>query len=130
MFTELDEITLAEKGLLETAELLKFSADFALGIKQAMADDGKVGALEGVKLAFTLAGEAHSAFAGVTKIPAELNKLDAGDVEILGDIIWPAFKGLPSHQRDLLNASLGAVRELVNLYRVVVDPPKATVLPE
>lgn len=130
MFPESDEIKLAENGILELAELLKFGADLIHGIHEAVKDDGKVGVLEGGKIALSLVGEARAAFTNVSAIPAELSHLDAAKVEMLGDIIWPSFTGLPSRQRDLLNAALGAVRENVNLYRVFVDAPKATPLPE
>ena len=129
MFTPENTAKLTASGILETAEILKFGADLVSGVHHALGDDGKVGIVEGAGLAVSLIGDVRAAFAGVKSIPVELSQLDASDVEMLGDVIWPAFSGYPSHQRDLLNASLGAVREFVNLYRVYVDPPKATPVP-
>ena len=109
-------------------EMLKFGADLVQGVHASLADDGKIGVFDTLKLTATLGREVVAAFGGLKEVKDELVHLDAEGVEVLGDIIWPAFAGSPSHQRDLLNATLGAVRELVNLYRVYVDPPKAHVV--
>lgn len=129
MFSPDNVLKLSNAGILETAEVLAFGAALVAGLQSSLQDDGKVSVMEGAGLAVSLVGDVRAAFTGARAIPAELSHLDPGDVDMLGDVIWPAFTGFPSHQRELLDASLGVVREFVNLYRVFVDPPKAHLAP-
>lgn len=129
MFTPENEAKLSAAGILEIAEVLKFGADIISGVHQAREDDGKVSVMEGAVLAVKIVGNVRDAVTGARAIPEELRHMDGARVEMLGDVIWPAFIGYPSHQRALLNAGLGAVREFANFYSVYVTPPKALPVP-
>lgn len=129
MFTPAQEAQLKESNLLQTAEIVAFSANLIREIQAATVDDGKVGVVEGAMIAVNLLGSAKDAFQGIAAVPGELKDLTPEEVEILADILFPALVHLPSAKRDALSAAIGLVREGVNLARTLAAP-KAHPVPE
>lgn len=124
-FTQ-DQIELLEDtDLLQTAEALLFVAELLHETHGALSDDGKIGVVEGAKIALAVSGTAVNAFKGIKEVPAELVLITANDIEILGGILFPAFAEFPSQQRDQVNACIGLLRELVNTVNAFRLAPKA-----
>ena len=130
IFTDEQKQQLADKNLLQTAELALFAATLAGGIEEALKDDGKVGIMEGVKLALSFSGSAVDAFQGISTIPAEITTLDPEDVELLGDLVFPQLAGFPEYHQELASAAIGVTRELANFVQLIRrhNIPKAKVV--
>lgn len=129
-FTKEQIELLEDTHLLQTAEALGFVADLISQIHFHLEDDGKIGLLEGAQIGIQVFGGAMAAFKDISQVPHELAELTPNDVEILGDVIFPAFKNFPSRQRDRVNASIGALRELVNVYLAFTAAPVAHPVPD
>lgn len=131
-FTDTQKQQLSDKNLLQTAELASFGAQLAAQVEAALSDDGKIGLIEGAKIALSISGSAFDAFQGIADIPTELTTLDPEDVELLGDIVFPQFAGFPEFHQEMVSASIGVAREVANLVQLIrhKDVPKAKVVDE
>jgi hypothetical protein len=116
---------LADTDLLQTAEALLFVSELLHETHAALADDGKIGIVEGAKIALSISGTAVDAFRGIKEVPAELTLITASDVEILGGILFPAFADFPSQQRDQVNACIGLLVNLVHTVNAFRLAPRA-----
>lgn len=124
-----DQIELLEDtNLLQTAEAMLFVAELLHETHAALADDGKIGVIEGAKIAISITGTAVEAFRGIKEILGELALITASDVEILGGILFPAFAEFPSQQRDQVNACIGLLANLVEAVNSFRLAPKARVV--
>jgi hypothetical protein len=119
------EALLAQHGILQLGRCVFVVASLIHNIDEARDDDDDISLVEKAGIAFDLLQNVRSATKHLATVPEELKRMDGTDVELLADILFPALHGRPSHQRELANACIGVVRELVHLYRVAVDPPKA-----
>lgn len=131
-FTDEQKQQLTDKNLLQIAEFASFSADLTSRLIDALKDDGKIGIMEGIKIGLSLSGSAVDALQGVSQIPAELTTLDAADVELIGDIVFPSFAAFPEYHQELVSAAIGVTREIVNFAQLIRnrDVPKAKVVDE
>ena len=128
-FTNAQKAELISMNLLETAEIFLFINGVIQGVDKANDDDDKVSVPEGIFLGLSLSGEAIDAIKGLKNIPSELVDLTPGEVEALAAIAFPSLSDYPLHQRHLINAYIGVVVNLVNVYRIHKDPPKPTIVP-
>lgn|GEM_PF-3743009 len=124
-FTPEQAEKLAATNLLQTAEALLFASELLYQTHAALEDDGKVGIIEGAQIALAISGTAVAAFKGIKEVPHELTIITGEDVELLGDILFPAFAEFPSQQRDQVNACIGLLTNLVNTVNAFRLAPKA-----
>lgn len=128
-FTPEQEATLIEKNLLQTAEAVLFASDVISGLNKATEDDDHLSWFEIGTLSISLRKEAATAFKGLKDMPAEWCVLEPHEVELLGDILYPAFANSPSYKRDRVNACLGWLVNTVNVINTF-KAPKAHPVPE
>ena len=128
-FTPEQEATLIEKNLLQTAEAVLFASDVISGLNKATEDDDHLSWVEIGMLSISLRKEAAAAFKGMKDMPAEWTLLDPAEVELLGDILYPAFADSASYKRDRVNACLGWLANTVNVINTF-KAPKAHPVPE
>lgn len=118
----------------ELKELLVAVAKLVASYNRAKADDGKVGALEAVRLIMGNASDLISGVTGVQEVPKELKDITPEELDELRFAVCAALEWAPTPGAlaqfdlvyDLVRHILHVVREMANF----VKPPKAEVVAE
>lgn len=114
------------KGIAHLTSLVNFAITLATAVKRAN-EDGKINWLDALKFLPVLK-EAPGALANIGEVPKELIDLDAPEADELLRNVDAHFGDLIPQGRtaDIVDAALGCVPHLANLYQTIVNPaPKA-----
>jgi hypothetical protein len=120
----------------ELQEIVNFAYDLAERISNATADDGKIGALEGLQLVFALIPKARAAFSGIANVKAELADLTGSEVQNIADSLFQKVTVEDGYKLEITRSAIkiaAAIADAVQVHRNRVNyrnPPVANPIAE
>lgn len=116
-------------GVENFAKLVRFGGGVFEGVREALADDGKVSLMEGATLALTLGPQAFGLISAIPQIPQELvfDKVSEADFAVISKEL-DAIPNLKGDTRDASRELLKLIFGLKDWYfKYYVDPKAPSV---
>ncbi len=120
----------------ELSDVISLALDVLQDVKKALADDGKVGLVEGAGLVIGNIPGILDAAKDAGRIGDELRSIDAAGMEALADLVFPNIGFATEAKREATNRTIALLVAIAHLYQFIRDsenwknPPKANVIPE